>query len=122
MKTLPTKDQIRQWILDNPALTGKRDIAKAFGISGDGRIDLKRMLKELEAEGTVEKKSRRFRDPGGLPPVSVLEVTGPDGDMCLAAEPDLLKLIVATPEAYYVNVHTGDFPKGAIRGQLATKP
>jgi len=55
-------------------------------------------------------------------PVITVEVTGPDGDMCLAAEPDLLKLIVATPEAYYVNVHTGDFPKGAIRGQLATKP
>lgn len=55
-------------------------------------------------------------------PVMTLEVTGADGDMCLAAEPDLLKLIVATPQAYYVNIHTGDFPKGAVRGQLAKKP
>ncbi|MCB2048958.1 MAG: CHRD domain-containing protein [Novosphingobium sp.] len=55
-------------------------------------------------------------------PVITLEVTGPDGDMCLAAEPDLLKLIEATPEAYYVNVHTTDFPKGAVRGQLSKKP
>ena len=54
-------------------------------------------------------------------PVLTIEVTGPDGDMCMAAEPDILKLIVATPEAYYVNVHTADFPKGAVRGQLAKK-
>jgi hypothetical protein len=25
---------------------------------------------------------------------------------------------VANPAAYYVNVHTGDFPNGAARGQL----
>jgi hypothetical protein len=54
-------------------------------------------------------------------PVLTVEVTGPDGDLCMAAEPDVLKPIVATPEAYYVNVHTADFPKGAVRGQLAKK-
>jgi CHRD domain len=55
-------------------------------------------------------------------PVITLQVTGSDGDVCLAAEPDLLKLILATPQGYYVNVHTGDFPAGAIRGQLSVKP
>ncbi len=87
MKTLPTKDQIRQWILDNPNLTGKRDIAKAFGISGDGRIDLKRMLRELEAEGAIEKKARRYREEGALPPVSVLLVLPPDSNGDLFAQP-----------------------------------
>jgi hypothetical protein len=26
---------------------------------------------------------------------------------------------LANPAAYYVNVHTADYPDGAIRGQLA---
>lgn len=52
-------------------------------------------------------------------PVGTLEMTGKDSDACIALEPELIKKIVATPDAYYVNVHTADFPKGAIRGQLA---
>ena len=40
----------RRAVIPNPTLTSKRDIAKAFGIKGAARIDLKRMLKELEAE------------------------------------------------------------------------
>ncbi|MFC3182746.1 ribonuclease R [Cypionkella sinensis] len=87
MNTLPTKQQIRQWIEDNPGLTGKRDIAKAFGIKGDARIDLKRMLKELEIEGGIEKKERRYREPGALPPVSVLLVLPPDSNGDLFAQP-----------------------------------
>lgn len=32
---------------------------------------------------------------------------------------DLAKAILKDPGAYYVNVHTSDFPAGAIRGQLS---
>ncbi len=87
MNPFPTKDQIRQWIAENPLLNGKRDIAKAFGIKGDARIDLKRLLKELEQEGVVEKTSRRFREAGALPPVSVLLVLAPDAAGDLFARP-----------------------------------
>ena len=31
---------------------------------------------------------------------------------------DLLKQILETPEAFYANVHTSDYPAGAVRGQL----
>jgi ribonuclease R len=81
MEQLPSKSQIVQWLTDNPTLTSKRDIARAFGIKGgDMRIELKRMLKELEAEGTLVKKDRHFRDPDALPPVSILKVEAPDAD------------------------------------------
>jgi ribonuclease R len=83
MSTLPTKADILDWIAANPTLTAKRDIAKAFGIKGAARIDLKRLLKELEAEGHLEKRKKTYRDPDRLPPVSVLQVKAPtpDGDL-----------------------------------------
>ena len=87
MSKLPTKDEILQWISDNPTLTSKRDIAKAFGIKGAARIDLKRILKELEDEGHLQKRKKTYRDPDKLPPVSVLQITGADGDGDLFARP-----------------------------------
>jgi hypothetical protein len=38
---------------------------------------------------------------------------------CVAAPREGLLQILHAPEAYYVNVHTTDFPAGAVRGQLA---
>lgn len=87
MSTLPTKDEILQWIADNPTLTAKRDIAKAFGIKGAARIDLKRILRELEEEGHLQKRKKTYRDPDALPPVSVLLVNAPDDDGDLTARP-----------------------------------
>ncbi|MEL7149762.1 MAG: ribonuclease R, partial [Pseudomonadota bacterium] len=83
MARIPSKQDILDWIEENPSLTAKRDIAKAFGIKGADRIDLKRMLKELEEDGHLEKRRKTYRDPDKLPPVSVLQATppGPDGDL-----------------------------------------
>ncbi len=52
-------------------------------------------------------------------PVITMDVTGKGSDMCIAVEPEKLKPIVANPAGYYVNIHTADFPGGAVRGQLA---
>ena len=100
MNDLPSKDQIRQWISDNPGLSAKRDIAKAFGIKGDGKIDLKRLLRELEGEGGIERTARRFREAGTLPPVAVLQVLPPDAAGDLYARPleegvdDTLRILI----------------------------
>ncbi len=87
MKHIPTKAEILDWISSNPTQNSKREIARAFGIKGAARIDLKRMLKELEAEGHLEKRKKSYRDPDRLPPVSVVQVLGPDRDGDLFARP-----------------------------------
>lgn len=87
MSKLPTKKAILDWISENPTQTAKRDIARAFGIRGAARIDLKRILKELEAEGHLQKRKKTYRDADKLPPVSVLRVEGPDADGDLFAHP-----------------------------------
>ena len=86
MTQIPTKDQIRQWISENPGLMAKRDIAKAFGIKGDGKIELKRLLKELEADGALVRKRRSYREADKLPPVSVLTILAPDSQGDLFAQ------------------------------------
>ncbi|WP_145107963.1 ribonuclease R [Cereibacter sediminicola] len=88
MDQLPSKAQILDWIAQNPALSAKRDIARAFGIKGSAaRIELKRLLREMEADGALEKRERSFAPQGALPPVSVLEITGPDAEGDLFARP-----------------------------------
>lgn len=87
MKHIPTKAEILDWISANPTQNSKREIARAFGIKGAARIDLKRLLKELEADGHLEKRKKSYRDPDRLPPVSVVQILGPDADGDLFARP-----------------------------------
>ena len=83
MKQLPSLTELRDWMTANPDAT-RRDIARAFGIKGAAKIDLKAMLRELEDEGV---KPRRRSSGGALPPVTVLEVLGPDADGDVFAQP-----------------------------------
>jgi ribonuclease R len=87
MKQIPTKEQILDWIKENPGKTNKRDVGRAFGIKGADRIELKRMLKELTADGLLAKKRRTYIDSDELPPVSVLMVLPPDANGDLTAKP-----------------------------------
>jgi len=87
MAKLPPKSDILQWIADNPTETDKRSIARAFGLKGAAKIDLNRLLRELQDEGHLDKRRKTYRDPNRLPPVSVLAVTAPDSDGDLLARP-----------------------------------
>ena len=54
----------------------------------------------------------------------VLTLDTPDGDdedsqECQDIDRSLAQALIQDPADYYVNVHTGDFPDGAIRGQLS---
>ena len=84
----PTKDQIVAFIRDNPSRVGKREIARAFNVTGADRIPLKALLKELEAEGIlVREAGRRLAPPGALPEIAVIEISGVDRDGEVHARP-----------------------------------
>jgi len=87
MTRIPSKSEILAWISEHPTKASKRDIAKAFGIKGAARIDLKRLLKELEDDGKLTKRRSSYRDAEDLPPVAVLEIVGADTDGDLFARP-----------------------------------
>lgn len=55
----------------------------------------------------------------GAKPVLTLELTGVETDACVAAEPDVLKPIVADPGKYRVVVRSKTLPEGAVTGVLA---
>ncbi len=84
---LPTREQILAFIADHPGEAGKRDVARAFGITGAARIPLKAMLKELANEGMVESRRKKLKRPEDLPSVTVLELTGRDPDGEFMARP-----------------------------------
>ena len=62
---LPSRAEILAFIsreqANSPAKIGKREIARAFSVTGADRIGLKKILKELEAEGAIA----RWRDAMG---------------------------------------------------------
>jgi ribonuclease R len=75
---LPTREAVLDFIAKSSGRAGKREVARAFGVSGADRIGLKQMLRELADEGLIEGRRKRFKRPGDLPSVTVLAVEGID--------------------------------------------
>ena len=87
MSKLPTKKQIQDWIKDNPKKSSKREIAKAFGIKGSMRVELKRVLKELTLSGEIDKNKKSFKNPNQLSSVCILQMMASTSDGDLFARP-----------------------------------
>ena len=92
---LPDKAAIKKFIQDAPGTAGRREIARAFGIKGAARVELRAILKELADEGVIGRgKGKRYDKAGTLPSVTVLRISGVDDDAVLLAEP--MKKVDAT--------------------------
>ena len=85
---LPTRDELKEFLLSNPDALNKREIARAFGITGQDRTLLRRMLREMAEEGMVERTpSRSYQAPDSLPERALIEIVGIDDDGELIGKP-----------------------------------
>ncbi len=79
--TLPSREQILDFVRESPTPVGRREIARAFDVKGPLRADLRALLKEMAEDGDLDLGHRRkVAPPGALPEVTVIEVTGVDPD------------------------------------------
>ena len=78
---LPSREQILEFIESSEQLAGKREIAKAFGLSGQDKIALKQLLCDMTDEGLIDAApGRAFHKMGGVPKVTVLRIIDVDED------------------------------------------
>ncbi len=90
----PTREDIVAFIArererspERASTIGKREIARAFGIKGSDKVELKRVLRQLEAEGAIKRKGRSLSRPGTLPATVLVEIHSRDRDGDLLAKP-----------------------------------
>jgi len=70
-----------------PARVTKRDIARAFGVKGEAKAELKLIIKDLQAEGAVARGRKALTVQGRLPSLVVADIAERDRDGELVAKP-----------------------------------
>lgn len=85
--TIPSREQILVFLDESSEKVGKREIAKAFNVKGSDRIELKRVLKDIEEDGAIARGRGGFRKAGRLPPVVLGDIVSRDRDGELVVRP-----------------------------------
>jgi ribonuclease R len=86
---LPSRKQILDFIASSDQPAGKREIARAFGLKGNDKIALKKLLNDMGDEGLIDtSRGRAFHQVGGIPKVTVLKVVAADEDGAIWAVPE----------------------------------
>ena len=65
-EVLPTRQQVLEFIQSSDTPAGKREIARAFGLKGQEKIALKRLLRDMAEEGLIDGKKTSYHRMGGL--------------------------------------------------------
>ena len=104
----PTREQILKYIQETPGRIGKRELARAFQLDAGQKILLKKELKSMAEDGLIERAhGKRYGQPGTLPSVSVLEVSGTDIDGEILAKPIEWKFDEPPPLIYMAPMRAG---------------
>ncbi len=86
---LPTREQILDFIASSDSPAGKREIARAFGLTAQAKIALKALLKDMADEGLIDSApGRAFHKMGGVPKVTVLRIVDVDDGGNVWAQPE----------------------------------
>jgi ribonuclease R len=93
---LPTRQQVLDFIQTSDTPAGKREIARAFGLKGQEKIALKKLLRDMADEGLIDGSKSAFHKMGGVPKVTVLRVVETQEGEALAV-PDAWEPDNATP-------------------------
>src|SRR3989337_3204509 len=76
---LPSRKQVLDFIATSDQPAGKREIARAFGLSGADKVALKTLLRDMADEGLIDSApGRAFNKMGGVPKVTVLRIVDVD--------------------------------------------
>ncbi len=76
----PARDAIVAFVRAQPGEVGIREIAREFGLKNADRAELKRILRELADDGTIEKRGKKIKEPAVLPATVMADVSGRDSD------------------------------------------
>ncbi|OYU50303.1 MAG: ribonuclease R [Rhizobiales bacterium PAR1] len=86
-RPFPSREEILAFIASSKGKVGKREIARHFGLNPANRMLLKRVLKEMQVEGALERERGGLHHAGTLPPVLVADVLKQDRNGDLIAVP-----------------------------------
>ncbi len=65
----PPVTTIIEFLNDSDGASVRRDIARAFGVKGEARAELRALLKDMEEEGVIDLAGgKRVKVAGKLPP------------------------------------------------------
>jgi ribonuclease R len=110
---LPTRQQLIDFIRETPGKVGKREIARAFHMTGENRNTLRDMIKDLEKSGEVKRsQGKRFGGSGILPEVAVVVISGVDSDGELIAKPLTWTEDSRPPRIFMAPGRRGEAPLG----------
>ena len=120
---MPSRQQVLDFIANAAEEVGKREIAKAFGLKGAEKIELKALLKDMAEEGLIDGNRTAYHRMGGVPKVTVLRVIGVEDGMPVAVpdkwEPDDAG---APPRLTVVEQRVAQKKGPQMRGVGALKP
>ena len=112
------------------AMTGAAEVPGPGDTDGAGTVeitlddDTNEVCWEIDVTSLTLPAVAAHIHPGatGVAGPPAVNLTAPDATGsatgCVDATDEVVDDIIANPSAFYVNVHTTDFPDGAIRGQL----